>query len=108
MAKDGSPEVQSLTRPGIEPGTFLLVVRDLTSCANLAQTVSFEASLSPGARPADDQKIAHVCRRFYITTRFTVNALTSPYLTSGPPERGEGGGDVREEGLLQSWRVDYF
>ena len=31
-----SSEVQLSTRPGIEPGTFWLVIRDLTNCANLA------------------------------------------------------------------------
>ena len=33
-----SPKVQTLTRPGVEPGTFWLAVRDLTNCANLAHT----------------------------------------------------------------------
>ena len=33
-----SPKVQPSTRPGIEPGTFWLAVRDLTNCANLAHT----------------------------------------------------------------------
>ena len=31
-----SPKVQPSTRPGIEPRTFRLAVRDLTKCANLA------------------------------------------------------------------------
>ena len=31
-----SPTVYPSTRPGIEPGTFWLAVRDLTNCANLA------------------------------------------------------------------------
>ena len=34
-----SPKVQPSTRPGIEPGTCWLAVRDLTNCANLAHTV---------------------------------------------------------------------
>ena len=33
-----SPKVQPSTRPGIEPGTSQLAVRDLTNCANLAHT----------------------------------------------------------------------
>ena len=32
-----SPKVQPSTRPGIEPGTSWLAVRDLTNCANHAQ-----------------------------------------------------------------------
>ena len=35
-----SLQFQPSTRPGIEPGTFWLVVRDLTNCANLAHTVN--------------------------------------------------------------------
>ena len=36
LSTDGVAKVQPSTRPGIEPGTFWLVVRDLTNCANLA------------------------------------------------------------------------
>ena len=37
--KRRSPKVQPSTRPGIEPGTSWLAVRDLTNCANLAHTI---------------------------------------------------------------------
>ena len=35
MVKRSSPKVQLSTKPGTEPRTFWLVVRDLTDCANL-------------------------------------------------------------------------
>ena len=40
VAKEGRLKVQPSTRRGIEPRTFCLAVRDLTNCANLAQTDS--------------------------------------------------------------------
>ena len=46
-----SPKVQPSTRPGIEPGTSWLAVRDLTNCANLAHTIQWLISggIHPGA-----------------------------------------------------------
>ena len=42
MAKESPPKAQALTRPGIEPGTPWLPFRDLTNCANLADTSKSE------------------------------------------------------------------
>ena len=43
LGKRRSPKVQSSTRPEIEPGTFCLIVRDCTNCANLqSQTITLD------------------------------------------------------------------
>ena len=49
-----SPKIQPLTRPGIESGTFLLAVRDLTNCANLAH-IHWLFSLPIGCRGGQTQ-----------------------------------------------------
>ena len=38
VAKEGRPKFNDSTKPGTEHGTFWLVVRDLTNCANFAHT----------------------------------------------------------------------
>ena len=38
-----SPKVQPSTRPGIEPGTSWLAVRDLTNCTSLANTTLYNS-----------------------------------------------------------------
>ena len=57
-----SPKVQPLTRPGIEPRTFWLAVRDLTNCANVAHTLlylphydKFEMTMSTAFLSSFDQ-----------------------------------------------------